>query len=53
MIVSVFIVLINVNVTKDFTRFLHILENKKSGKTSIITMKTGFFLSQVLVVSMP
>lgn len=42
MIVSV-LVLINVNVTKDFTRFLHILENKKSGKTSIITMKTGVF----------
>lgn len=44
MIVFVFIVLINVNVIKDFTRFLYILENKKFGKISIIIMKIGFFL---------
>lgn len=52
MIVSV-LVLINVNFTKGFMRFLHKLENKKSRNTSIVTKKNGFILSKVLVVSMP
>lgn len=53
MIVSV-LVLINVYFTKGFMRFLHKLENKKSRNTSIVTKKNGgFFLSKVLVVSMP
>lgn len=52
MIVSV-LVLINVNFTKGFMRFLHKLENKKSRNTSIVTKKNVFFLSKVLVVSMP
>lgn len=42
MIVSV-LVLINVNFTKGFMRFLHKLENKKSRNTSIVTKKNGGF----------
>lgn len=45
MIVSV-LVLINVNFTKGFMRFLHKLENKKSRNTSIVTKKNGFFFIQ-------
>lgn len=52
MIVSV-LVLINVNFTKGFMRFLHKLENKKSRNTGIVTKKKWVSLSKVLVVSMP
>lgn len=41
MIVFVFIVLIIVNIIKDFTRFLNILENKKFENICIIIKKIG------------